>query len=273
MEKLIKSTLGQWKIIAETELKKAWVKDPKDSSGAKRFNAAYPTLSGTDIAASKNNIHKQNRHILNGLFSSLNSATQSGNTRQSDQAKGAIKNHVLSQNPGDIDLGHLSQHKEKQAIGASGKKPFHNEDMSEFITHHLKDAKSLKDIHDNHGGVGAIEGLMRHYGSGNNYYSSLKIHPRINADIAHLIHADGGIGGVGYEHESNNGLKPSEYHNSIGKIKDKHEQEVSNTFNEAIDADPESDSWMKSTHHPLWKKHEDAVVKRGLEVFKDHHKL
>ena len=95
MEKLIKSALGQWKIVTETEteLKKAWVKDPKDSSGAKRFNAAFPTLSGTDIAdrlpqaKNKQDIHKQNRHILNGLFDTLDAASQSGNDRQVEQVK------------------------------------------------------------------------------------------------------------------------------------------------------------------------------------------
>ena len=274
MEKLIKNALGQWQIIKE-ELYKAPV-DPKVPTTPPVQPAdTTPEVTAPALTPATLSPRDQNSQHLTGLFNQMKEHHVGEDLANALALKGQIKDHILNAPKGSIDFGVLGDLREKQHkgsplgdIGRFSQCAINHQDMAEMINHHLGDARSIKDIHDNHGGMKAVETLMRTMGANGDpsEYSHLKFKkPGLHEDLLDLV---------------NPGKAINDRHER------RHEGVLPRTYLDHVSSNPKLDKKVEDTHEDLWsddnqnwdnysimKAHEDAVVARGLDKFKRHFKL
>ena len=159
MEKLIKSVMGQWKLMSE-------IATP-DSRDMFKLNKSI-----------KAPIDTSHNEKLTGLFNSLNEASNNKDHDGAKERAGEIKSTVLSADKGSIDLGHLSNlytsHKKNRINNTPEVEPpnhpdlhahinalqqmregaFRRDDLIDAFNHHAGDTKSLKRFHGKHGDDG-----------------------------------------------------------------------------------------------------------------------
>jgi len=201
-----------------------------------------------------------------------------------DNIRGAIRKYALGLPKGQIDLGHLGKLREAQdeidleddnTYGSFKRKPISHEDMAEIINHHTGDAPSLKHIHDNNGGIDAIETLAHTHGADNLAPHSYNIRAHKNnqiwADMHDLMRPDHRIPledwGIGDERVT--------YTPTYGKVESdpKLDRKVQNAHEKAMSTwDWDYQGPHEESKH-LRKQLNNAVVKRALDRFKKHHKL
>lgn len=258
MEKLIKNALGQWKLIGEM-LRKSPEETPKPA----------PTVS-PDM--------KANSEKLSKLFSEQNAHVANGRAREAFETKGKIKDMVLRAPRGSIDMGHLGSMRDTQlpikhpdgTEWTRPEEPLHKRDMVELINHHLGDAKSLKDMHDNHGGLKTVEAVLKTMGAAADptYYSSMKFkNPNTYLDMVDLMNPNGKS-----EYERNDegsrakGIFPKGIYSKTQSDPELHKK-VHQTW--------ESLHEGENTHVDRGRRaaHEKATIDRAMDMFKRHHKL
>ena len=200
--------------------------------------------------------------------------------------RGALKQHLLDLPQGQIDLGHLNKLREGSKkvpehisdyrrdpdplVMPLNDEPTENThasrvlstgDMEEIINHHVGDAKSLKEIHDKNGGIGAVEALGRTLGTSGapSSYTGIKLHPQVYTDALELMRPGSRDYSINDPDEPLESTYPNhlQYPNAA-----EHEEAVDSTFRRMADG---SESNMKD--------HENAVINRALDRFKHHHKL
>ncbi len=280
MSKLFKSALGQWKLIKSSVspngqweiLEKAiWEHAPhitKQNGCSCGTNNDMHHYSCVDKHASLAPVfgpeHPVNKHIT-GLFGKLNGATKAGNQQAINAYKGDIRSYSLGLPKGSLDIGHLGKLREASAKNGATRPIAHHE-LAEIINHHVGDVKSLKDLHQKNGGDAALETVMRTMGANGHpeEYSHMKFkNPGVHADILDLVQP-----GKGGEDRKLHGLPPADFTSTPNDPN--LDSDVDRTY------DDMSGSWdgEEGTHDSnLEKLHENAVVKRGVERFKRHHKL
>lgn len=270
MAELIKSILDQWKLVGES-LKKA-PDDPVTPPAA-------PTP--TPAAPSMDNLKKANAAHISGLFSQLNSHSLHNRNDEAKRVKGEIKDFALGAPKGSIDIGHLGELREnhlkiQHPPGGRGDwdrgykvRPMTDEDMAEVINHHLGDAKSLKDIYQNHGGEKTLRSLMHVNGARGTpqaSYSHIKFkNPSMHADLQDLVNP--GVGSHHREENRHKGVLPQAPFAKTEWDPELH-QKVHDTFTNMTD-----DLYEGNENENAQKNHQNAVVDRGAEMFKRHYKL
>lgn len=273
MEKLIKNALGQWNIIKE-ELYKAPV-DPKVPAVTP---VAQPTAPTPEVTAPATLSPKdQNSQHLKGLFDQMKEHHVKKNLEQVKALKGQIKDHILKAPKGSIDFGVLGDLRESQHKGVNldgntrwTKRAIDHNDMAEMVNHHLGDAKSIKEIHDNHGGMKAVEALMRTMGANGDpvMYSNLKFKkPGMHEDLLDLVNP--GKSAYDRQDRRHEGVLPRTYLESTPSDPKLHKKVV-DTWENLYDDSDGTDGWDNPSKT---KAHEDAVIARGLDKFKRHFKL
>ena len=279
MEKLIKNALGQWNIIKE-ELRKAPV-DPKvPATPAVQPAAATPTPEVTPAPTPTAPLspRDQNSQHLKGLFDQMKEHHLKEDLVKVKALKGQIKDHLLKAPKGSIDFGVLGDLRENQHKGVAlegngwrARRAIDHKDMAEIINHHLGDAKSIKDIHDNHGGMKAVEALMRTMGANGDpvAYSNLKFKkPGLHEDLLDLVNP--GKAQSDRQNRRHEGVLPRTYLESTPSDPKLHKK-VEDTWS---DGDGEDEDGYQGWDNPSKAKdHEDAVIARGLDKFKRHFKL
>lgn len=267
MEKLIKNALGQWALIKE-ELRKA----PEDAPKPIAAPALTPEPAPAVPAAPAVDKHAH----LRGLFDELSKHHKAEDFEKTKAVKGQIKDHVLSAPKGSIDFGVLGDLREKQHKGPSieggghrwPKRAVTHQDMAEMVNHHLGDVKSIKEVHDKHGGMKAVEALMRTMGANGDpeIYSHLKFKkPGVHADLMDLVNP--GKSAYDRENKRHLGVLPRTYMAGTPADPALHKK-VDDTWNNIYEA--EDNEWDNPSRT---KAHEDAVIARGLDMFKRHHKI
>ena len=259
MEKLIKNALGQWKLVGEM-LRKS----PEDAP-----KPIQPTIN-SDIRANSKKLSK--------LFSDQNEHIANGRAREAHEVKGQIKDLALRAPKGSIDVGHLGSMRDTQLKVKHpdspefqrGSRPLGKKDMEEIINHHLGDAKSLKDIHQNHGGMKTIEAVLKTVGSAADptHYSNMKFkNPNVYLDMIDLLNP--GKSQFEREEEGNRakGILPKSPYSKTPANPDLHKK-VEQTW----------DTWMNrgqdsEEDHGNQAAHEKSVMDRATDIFKRHHKL
>jgi hypothetical protein len=266
MERLIKNILGQWKIISTEDLNKAWLRSPKNSTPAKNLAESQPTLAqglhaiktsprnGYVSGGSEHQV--ANRSIIKGMFDKMNDHAIAGDKKNAEATADHIRNFILSQPEGHIDFGHLNQLREGQKT-PEGRKNISHTDMNNFFNHHLKNAKDLKEVHDKHGGLGAVESIMRSVGADGNldFYTA---HPSVHhmLDAIDLMRPD-----------RSNRFRESSEDYGFGKVPDvKYKGDFDPALHKKVVSTFED---MLSGNTP--KLHENAAVNRGLDLFKRYH--
>jgi hypothetical protein len=273
MERLIKNILGQWKIISTEELNKAWVKDIKDSSPAKNLPGLYgrkleaPPVSPTvdpKVEDFKKN-QKANKPILDSMFDRMNLHIKSGKKEFAQRAAGDIHQYVTGSEPGHIDLGHLNNliSKQERNSDADINPPVTPMNLQEFVEHHLKHEPDLKNVHDLHGGEGAVKAVMQAHRSamrsGDN--TDLNLHPDLINDLKEL---SGNASLGGYETDKKQTNK-SKYSNTI-EDRELDRQSKRHHYN-AHDDDGNVVSLSSLD------KHHNTAIESGLDRFKRFHKI
>jgi len=265
MENLIKNALGQWRLVSDM-LRKS----PEDAP-----KPVQPIIN-PDINA--------NSEKLSKLFSAQNEHVIHGRAREAHEVKGQIKDMVLRAPKGSIDIGHLGKLRDTQlkiTPPDSGewkgkRQPLRDEDMEEIISKHLGDAKNLKDIHDNHGGLKTVEAVLKTIGSKANptFYSGLKFkNPNLHLDMIDLMNPDKGNESTRSEGEDSHtlrakGIFPKSSFARTAPHPDLH-QKVKETWDEM----KRNSAHTRDPDEVTNSAHEKAVMDRAIDRFKRHYKL
>jgi hypothetical protein len=245
---------------------------------------------------------------ISKMFDKLNEHAKNGDFDNMSKVKGEIKDYALKAPKGSIDLGHFTDHREehstmdKHAPKSAGWRAggeytpeeeqqnesarkfyqgkFKHSDFVDIINHHVGDQlKSLKQVADKRG-MGAVKGLMRAMGANcdgtedTGGYSNLKLHPRLHYDIMDVMNP----GKSDYYRKSPEGkaaglLPVSAFHRTQADP-DLH-QKVVDTWNNMYvdDEDPNNEDEYPGSNPTKARVHEDAVMDRGLELFKRHYNI
>jgi len=280
MEKLIKSALGQWRLV------KAWVKDENQSTSVNKLRAIMPSLAHGFYGA---DTKQANREHLDNLFSNLNGANASENGDEAKKQKGAIREFVLKAPKGTIDIGHLNHLDQSQTNRDSvpHSQRIHAGDMSEMVGAHTKDNKSLKEVHDQHGD-GGVEAVLRAHGTNGSSrsYANKHLNPFLHHEANHAVrgHAyttgpagdDKGelVDEATADHEVSrpDAVKHLSNVPKYDLFNNPHNDEVDKTFHRMMKRSS-VDETNPNTNKRYSQEHEDAVIRRGLDAFKTHHKL
>jgi len=275
---------GQW------TLEKAWVKDEAESTPAKNLRSASPTM-GEAFHPTKSN------------YSNSNKVLQTKNKIALDDmmdlvGKGGIDpqhfyDHIKKAPKGSIDFGHIFD----KVKGNPNLKPLlGSSDFIDGLNHHLDGVRDLKDIHDHHGGVDAVEGILKHYHGAHgtpSEYSLLnfgKHNKKIHAEAQDLVNP--GKGNIEYEpqplpqsstqpplNQQPASLDPKDrpdYSSHIDPELDAHaESTFDNAFygNDDVDDDDDDDVDPDEMADRRWKMHGKAAINRAMDAFKKYHKL
>jgi hypothetical protein len=145
--------------------------------------------------------------------------------------------------------------------------------MAEIVNHHTGDAPDLKHIHDNNGGVDAIETLARAHGADNRsaHPYSLRSHknPQIWADMHDLMRPDStGSDGKITDWSTD---PPILYTPTYAKTKGDPalHREVEDAHGEVMGSDWDS----AGSDEKKFKRLDNATAKRAVDRFKKFHKL
>lgn len=298
--KLIKSIIKDEELIKFDEngqwsLKKAWVKDVKDSTPAKNAATAYPTLFGDpkdfkdqDIKNKRTEAQQNNAIAIQDLHDKMKKYISQEDNEFAEQMQRQIQKHILDADEGTIDFGHL------KGLGLPIK--------DDYIRKHMINAKDLKDIYDNHGGWGAVESILNTHGANgvpSQYHDIQFKNLQVHADAADLMNPGKGSGNKLYDEAHNRvqdlgkklGRKISwgdpEYKKILEEIEqeiedgkfntesnydhghggDDHHNEVHRTWDEIFDTEDPFDQEL------LWDEHEKAAKERARRLFHKIHKL
>jgi len=261
MEKLIKSALGQWSIVSDT-LNTLPQKD-------------MTTLSKTSDIAPMDPTHNEK---ITDMFKAHSEAIKHGDMDKARDVKGAIKHYALTSPKGSLDIGHLSEQREGQAdvddvTTRDWSARVTQEDMIDIINHHVGDKeRSLKNIHSKFGddGVKALMHSIGADGGGPRHpdYTNLKLHPVLHHNISSLMNP--GITDEWRKEDKHKGVLPfPPWHKTQEDVlKDPdHTKKVDSTY-DGLFGTGDDDQFQTI---PM-KAHNNAVVDRGLDIFKNHYK-
>lgn len=215
---------------------------------------------------------KANSGKLKELFSKMNEHSAANRIAEADGVKGQIKDLALKAPKGSIDVGHMGMMREHQLENANKRKPLSHQDMAEVINHHLGDAKSLKDIHQNHGGDDTIRTLMHTMGANGEpkSYSHLKFNkPGLHEDLLDLVWK--GKGEYDRGTQRHKGVMPMAPFAKTPYDKDL-DAKVQKTGHALMSGGDDGDEYGFD-NKTITKAHEKAVVDRGLELLRRHHNL
>lgn len=265
---MIKTTIEQVKLVSEVLKKTPDAPTPTSTA----------PIPSSNIEEQRNANHKK----FTDMFNKMNDHTTNGRHDEASKVRGEIKNTALIAPKGSVDVGRLNEMRERQLMGTVTRnsqghawtdhgRQVNHDDVAEIINHHLGDAKSLKDIHDNHGGEKTIEALMRTMGANGipKNYSNLKFNkPGIHEDLLDLINP----------HKADHDRKKQRHKGVFQQAyfsKTPVDPELNHQVNETFDKMFEEDDNGNYGHYDkhISKAHENAVVARGIEHFKRHHKL
>jgi hypothetical protein len=288
MERLIKNALGQWKILKQNTLNKAWVDDESQSTPARKLAQTHPTLAHAFYGKGpRANFEQQmeNRKKLDGMFKGLKDAYDGGSSRAVDHHLANIRGLVSSTPTGQIDLGHLSKKQDEIAghiapMMDSGKlltnshntfDRYSHNDLLHAFDKHLGDIDSLKELHDEHG-EDAVAGIARAHGSHIDYYgdTAFKQHTNLKDKNNLLGDVHAFINGA-YGHHAN--IVPSQTDHaepyfewapggSHDPDNEKNGEAVTHAWHQFLDNDA-----TRSASRDF----DNAVVKRGMSNFKHAH--
>lgn len=214
---------------------------------------------------------KANSKKLTDLFGKMNEHSAAGRVGPAGEIKGQIKDLALKAPKGSIDVGHMGIMREHQLQSGNTRKPLSHEDMEEVINHHLSDAKSLKDIHQNHGGDDTIRTLMHTMGANGNpkQYSNLKFNkPGLHEDLLDLVW------GNKADHD-----RSTQRHKGVMPQAPFAKTPYDPDLNAKVQKTGEAlmggggDEEYGLDNKTITKAHEKAVVDRGLELLRRHHGL
>jgi hypothetical protein len=261
LEVLSKSANGQWTLF------KAWVKDESESTPAKNLRAASPAM-GQAFYPEKNLYTNSNKVLQTKNKIALDDMMDlvgKGGANPSD-----FHDFIRKAPKGSIDFGHVF---DKIKGNPQLKSLVRDDKFIEGLNHHLDGIRNVKDIHDHHGGLDAVEGVLKHYhGSNGNpsFYSGLSLgknNIKLHAEMMDLVNP--GKGEFEYYDETDPKDRP-DYSKHIDPSLHK----------EALD---HYDKWSKSydeTDEPFdgdaerhMKAHGRAVIARGMDAFKKYHNL
>src|ERR1035437_4957538 len=252
-EQIKTDSQGQWAILEKAVWENAPHIHPNQCTcgGAAGGDPNKHHYSCVDKNPPPPSIEAHNGHLTT-LFQQMNGAAKVGDQAGVDLHKGKIKDYVLKTPAGGIDLGHLGKLREtSEKHVADNKRPMTHDDMSEMINHHAGNAKDLQDIYHKHGGEGAIETLMRTIGANGTpaQYSNLKFKdPKVHEELEGLVHGNAGISTASPLGAAN-------------LIDPKLQSDVDKTYDEMYETGDGDEVKAK-------KDHENAVVKRSMDVFK-----
>jgi len=244
---------GQW------SLEKAWVKDENESTPAKNLRASHPTLG--------NALYPPNKE----QYKNSNKVLQTKNKIAIDDTMDLIGKDALHESSlsefirkapkGSIDFGHIF---DKVKGNPDLKGVVRSSDFIDGLNHHLNGVRDLKDIHDHHGGLDAVEGVLKHYHGANGVptqYSSLnfgKHNKKIHAESQSLV------GGTIFDDEPNQNLPEYEYDPRLHK-------ETLDSWDSWMDALDEDHESPKADQE--MKRHGRSAINRAMHSFKNYHKL
>jgi hypothetical protein len=238
---------GQW------SLEKAWVKDENESTPAKNLRSAYPTMGnafhpvhGDTYSNSNKVLQTKNKIALDDMMDLIGKGGMDASH---------LHNFIKKAPKGSIDFGHIFD--KVKGDPDNLKHVVRSSDFIDGLNHHLDGVRDLKDIHDHHGGLDAVEGVLKHYHGANGTpleYSSLnfgkhnkKIHAESQAIVGSGIRDD----------EPGQNLPDYEFDPQLHK-------ETVDTYRKAISGD----NWENDS-----KIHGRAAIKRAMDAFKKYHKL
>jgi len=157
---------------------------------------------------------------------------------------------------GSIDIGH-----------AFNVTPRSSSDFDDMIGHHLDGVRDLKDIHDHHGGLDAVEGILRNYhgrGGTPSEYTGLnfgKHNKKVHAEAMDLVNP--GKGAM----EDVDEKDTVDYRQHTDPVLDKHVDHTWDAYEKAQDLEDEDDTIEKE------EEHAQSVFNRAMDAFKRYHKL
>jgi hypothetical protein len=176
-QELIKTkSNGQWELLE----KAIWEHAPhirpqncKCSGATKGDNMHHYSCvdanGGIDI---NSDINSANRKIfsdkLRDLFKKMNDHIIAGNQLHAHRTNQEILDHIRTTPTDHFDLGTLGNERENHSRMAKSvgiPSIFNKGLLRQTVKDKLYDAQSLKDIHDKHGGIDAIKGLIRAEGA------------------------------------------------------------------------------------------------------------
>jgi len=256
---MIKTSIQQVSLVKE-----ALKKTPDNNTPATVPPAAPP--AGDMSAARQANTQK-----FKDLFNQMNEHSVAGRTTEAHGIKGKIKDLAMNAPKGSIDVGKLGMMRERQLEPPDARKPLTHADMTEVINHHLSDVRNLKDIHQNHGGDDTIRTLMHTMGANGEpkQYSNIKFNkPGIHEDLLDLVFP----GKADWDRTTQRHLGvPSKAPFANTAPDPKLEEEVGRTWDDVMDVHDMHDGSPSS--EARMKAHENAVVKRGLDLLRRHANL
>lgn len=261
LEVLTKSANGQWSLF------KAWVKDEKESTPAKKFSSMYPTASEGlyPTAASYRNPNKvlqtKNKIALDDMMDLVGK----GGASDSD-----FHDFIRKAPKGSIDFGHIF---DKVKGNPDLKHLVKGDKFVDNLNHHLDGVRDLKDIHDHHGGLDAVEGIVKHFHGANgvpSQYSRLSLgkhNRKLHAEMMDI--SNPGRGSTEYDINTPDPMDRPDYYKHIDPALNK---ETIDSYHEAIGV-WDNDDADDDDAHELWKKHGRAAIKRGMDAFKKFHRI
>lgn len=248
---------GQWQILRKAFIN-AQVPKGDCNCGAHHTsspNMHYDWCNGVDGAAKISKISRT------PIGNALGKYVKTGDSKEFNQ--------ILSNAPkGSVDFGDIF-HIAKNDPSGKVKDLVKGSDFIDHLNRHLDGVKDMKDIHDNHGGLDAVEGILKNYHGANGIpseYSSLnfgKHNKKIQAEAQDLVFPGKGSG------EYSGTKDPADRPDYSSHIDSTLDADVHKTMDDAQNA---SDPFHNSNWH-LWKKHTKAAMARAMDAFKKYHKL
>jgi len=229
---------GQW------SLEKAWVKDEDQSTPAKNLRSAYPTMGSAFHPDSYKNPNK-------------------------------VTDFIKKAPKGSIDFGHVF---DKIKKNPSLKHITDQSDFLDSLNHHLDGVRDLKDIHDHHGGLDAVEGILRNYHGhgGESTYIPLhlgKHNQKIIAESNDIMYPGKGK----WMHDPRFSIKEDDGTELDPSKRIQYEPHFDQGLNKEV-----ADSWSNvmeevgpdfKSGHPGFDAHQDKVIHRAMDTFKKYHRL
>jgi hypothetical protein len=255
---------GQW------SLEKAWVDDEDQSTPAKNLRAAYPTMGNAFHPDSYKNTNKvlqtKNKIALDDM---MDLASKGGipSSHVTDFIKKAPK--------GSIDFGHVF---DKIKKNPSLKNITNQSDFMDGLSHHLDGVRDLKDIHDHHGGLDAVEGILKNYHGhgGESEYIPLhlgKNNQKLIAESNDLMNPGKG----GWMYDPRHDIKEDDGTQLDPAKRIQYEPHFDPDLNKEV-----ADSWENTRQydgpdfesgHSGFDTHQGKVLRRAMDAFKKYHKL
>jgi hypothetical protein len=254
-ELLKTSNNGQWQL-----LRKAFVNQsiPKHACNCGAQHTAAPNMHYDWCDGLQDPLKLAREKSKKDISNALDKYVQAGDSGD--------LHDILSKAPkGSVDFGDIFR-RAKNDPSEKIKKLVRSSDFMDHLNRHLDGVKDMKDIHDNHGGLDAVEGVLKHYHGSNGVpseYNGLnfgKNNKKIHAEAMDLVWPGKGT----FEYDDQN-PDPRDRPNYGGHIDPAINDEVIDAHNKATGGD--------NFDEQAFKAHGRAAIKRAMDAFRKYHKL